>query len=106
MSNETSPLPASPTPPTPTPATGSGDTGKIIAEDIAAADAVLSPLITSFNPVIGAGIHLGLKLLSIAEPAVYAAVVATLQGTPLTADQQAALDKAKANLQSPEQYFA
>ena len=87
------------------PSTGSGDTGKIIAADIAAADAVLTPLITSFNPAVGTGIHLGLKLLSVAEPAVYAAVIAVLQGTPLTPEQDAALKVAEANLQTPEKYF-
>lgn len=89
-------------PPTPT---GSGDTGQIIAQDIAAADAVLTPLISSFNPAVGTGVHLGLKLLSVAEPAVYAAVIAVLQGVPLTPEQDAALKTAEANLQSPEKYF-
>src|SRR5690348_6063369 len=86
--------------------TGSGDTGQVIAQDIAAADAVLTPLISSVNPVVGTGVHLGLKLLSVAEPAVYAAVVAVLQGNPLTPEQDAALKTAEGNLQTPEKYFA
>ena len=101
MSNETSP-----TPKAPAPADTAADTGEIIAQDIKAADAILVPLISAFDPVVGKGIDWGLKLLAIAEPAVYGAVIATLQGTPLTAEQEAALKEAETNLQTPEKYFA
>lgn len=84
----------------------SDTTGQLIATDIAAADAVLSPLITAFNPVVGAGVSLGLKLLAQAEPAIYNAVIAVLQGTPLTPAQTAALADIETKLQNPGQYFA
>ena len=84
----------------------SDNTGQNIAADIAIVDQFLSPLISGFDPAIGAGLHLGLQLLSKAEPAVYNAVVAAIQGTDLTPDQVTARDEALVRLQNPGQYFA
>lgn len=97
MSDETS---------SPAPDTGPLPPQEVIAADIKAADAVITPLITAFNPAIGTAIHGGLKLLAIAEPAVYAAAVAVLQGKPLTPEQDADLKAAESRLQKPEDYFA
>ncbi len=92
MSNETSPTPP--------------NTGQVIAQDIAAADAIITPWITTLNPAIGSALHLALKLLSVAEPAVYTAIASLIQGTPLTPEQDAAIKAAATKLQNPEQYFA
>lgn len=81
-------------------------TGDTIAADISAAEPIITSFIGTLNPAIGEGLHLGLKLLAAAEPAVYNAVAAALQGTPLTDQQQT--DKAAAiqRLQNPASYFA
>lgn len=81
-------------------------TGDTIGADIAAAEPIISAFISSFNPAIGEGLHLGLKLLAVAEPPVYNAVVAALQGTPLTPEQTQAKNDAITRLQNPAQYFS
>lgn len=81
-------------------------TGDVIGQDIAAAGDVITPFISSMNPAIGAGVGLALKLLSVAEPAVYNAIVVVLGGGQLTAEQVAARDAAIGRLQNPAQYFA
>lgn len=68
-------------------------------------DAALDPFIRTLNPAIGEGISLALRLLAIAEPAAYSAIVAVIQGTPLTVEQVAEKDAAIARLQNPGQYF-
>ena len=83
----------------------SDTTGQQIATDITLADQLIAPIVTGFDPVVGQGLSLGLKLLAIAEPAIYNAVVAVLQGTPLTAQQQSDMAAALTRLKNPGQYF-
>ena len=82
------------------------NTGDSIGADITAAEPIIAGFVKSLNPAIGEGVDLGLKLLGAAEPAVYNAVAAAIQGTPLSDQQQA--DKAAAiqRLQDPNSYFA
>lgn len=80
-------------------------TGDQIGADIAAAEPIVTAFISTLNPTIGAGVALGLKLLAVAEPAVYNSVVAALQGTDLTPEQEQAKTDAIARLQNPDNYF-
>lgn len=77
-----------------------------IIADISAVVGLLSPLLTPVAPEVVAGLVEGLKLLSIAEPAVYNTVAMVLQGTAPTPEQTAAKDAAIARLQNPQVYFA
>lgn len=81
-------------------------TGDEIGKDITAAEPIIAGFISTFNPAIGGGVALALKLLGVAEPAVYNAIAAALQGTALTSDQIAARDAAIVRLQNPGDYFA
>jgi hypothetical protein len=76
-----------------------------IANEIKADEPIVTSFIGTFNPALGELLHLGLKLLAAAEPAVYKSVTAFLSGQDLT-DQQKA-DKAAAiqRLQNPDDYF-
>lgn len=80
-------------------------TGQQIGQDISAAEPIISSFIGTLNPAIGEGVHLGLKLLAVAEPAVYNALAAALQGTDLTDQQKADQSAAIGRLQNPASYF-
>jgi hypothetical protein len=80
-------------------------TGDTIGADIKAAEPIITAFLTTLAPGIAQGIGLGLKLLAVAEPAVYNAVAAAIQGTELTPDQTQAKDDAIVRLNTPEQYF-
>lgn len=81
-------------------------TGDTIGTDITLAKPIITAFVSSFNPAIGAGLGLALDLLGAAEPAVYNAISAAIQGTSLTPDQIQARDEAIQRLQNPETYFA
>ena len=91
----------------PDPATPSTpSTGDTIAADIKLATPIVSAVASAFGPEVGAGVNFGLRLLAEAEPAVYNSIVAILQGTALTPDQESAKQEAIARLQTPADYFA
>lgn len=77
-----------------------------IANDITAAEPIVTSFIGTFNPALGEGLHLGLKLLAAAEPAVYRSVTAFLSGAELTDQQKAEKAEALVRLQNPASYFA
>lgn len=81
-------------------------TGDIIGQDITAAEPIIAGFVSTFNPAIGGGVALALKLLAAAEPAVYNAIAAAIQRTELTPDQISARDAAIVRLQNPGSYFA
>lgn len=80
-------------------------TGDTIGADIKLAEPIIAGFISTLNPAIGAGVSLAMKLLAVAEPAVYNAVAAAIQGTPLSDTQTAERDAAIVRLQEPWTYF-
>lgn len=81
-------------------------TGDIIGADIAIIEKFLEPIIGPIPNPITQGILSGMKLLAVAEPAVYNAVAAAIQGTPLTPEQEVAKNDAITRLQNPAGYFS
>lgn len=81
-------------------------TGDTIGADILAVEEFLEPILSQVPSPVTAGILTGLKLLAAAEPAAYKAIVAVVQGTPLTPEQEQERDAADQRLINPEAYFS
>ena len=80
-------------------------TGDTIGTDIAIVESFVGPYLVDLSPGIGNAVDLGLKLLAKAEPAIYNAAVAVIQGVPLTPEQTQAKNDAITRLQNPASYF-
>jgi hypothetical protein len=93
------------TPPTPAPVAATSDTGDVIAVDIAAVGAVVSPIVALVGPEYSIPLNLAFKLLAILEPAAFKAVQAIVNKQALTPEQDAEIKRVDVALQNPDTYL-